>query len=288
MVEFRSTGGATVRSPAQDWNNRDLPVYFSRVAQYSTRTPTRSIPSAKTTGSNSPSNGTSSSHKNVGAIVGGAVGGVVALILVLLLGLYCLHRHRKTKKRRSVRVELDGNNVPHMLSAESKSEPSPGMQSVTPTRTTQSYNQAETGFRTASLNATVPASYSDSPIAYPPPVSPYDARSPQGQYFVPVAQTPQGRYMQPSYPPQPVQPFMSQQAYPYNPAEHALHQQHFPPPPVSQPAPPPSSSSGSVSPPSQTRTPANLYPQPLSVARRTGSETSATRGPAQGRFFEQD
>jgi len=283
----RATGGATVKSPAQSWDNRDLPVYFSRIPQSSSRTATRFIPSATAT-ENSPSrNGTSDPHKgsNVGAIAGGTVGGIVGLFLILSLVLYCLYRRKKAKKRRSVRVELDGNNVPQMLNAESKSEPSPGMQSVTPTRTTQSHSPVD--LSTAPPNATMPGSHPGSP-AHLSPTFPYDSHTPQGQYFVPVVHTPQGQYVQHLYPPQSAQPPMPPQAYPYNPAEHELHQQHFPPPPASQPAPTPSNYSGSTSPPSQTQTPAYLYPQPLAVSRRAGSETSATRGPVQGRFTEED
>ncbi|KAF2085940.1 hypothetical protein K490DRAFT_74814 [Saccharata proteae CBS 121410] len=81
VVGGTSTGGATVKSPAS-WDNRDLPVYFTRIPSYSARAATRSIP---TTTSTSTSSSSKKSSTDVGAIAGGAVGGVLGLAAILLL-----------------------------------------------------------------------------------------------------------------------------------------------------------------------------------------------------------
>ncbi|KAF1991092.1 hypothetical protein K402DRAFT_323651, partial [Aulographum hederae CBS 113979] len=77
------SGGATQIRP-QSWDNRDLPVYFSRVPTFPARTPTRAIP-----GPTSTSTGTPEESSNIAAIAGGAAGGGAALLIVLGVLIWC-------------------------------------------------------------------------------------------------------------------------------------------------------------------------------------------------------
>jgi hypothetical protein len=87
------TGGATATKPAS-WANSDLAVYFDRVATFSARAATRTIPS----GTANPSSTGNSKKTNIGAIAGGVVGGLVVLIIILSLILFCLSRRKKRRK----------------------------------------------------------------------------------------------------------------------------------------------------------------------------------------------
>ncbi|UPX17203.1 uncharacterized protein EKO05_0007572 [Ascochyta rabiei] len=92
------TGGATVTAPVS-WDNPDLAVYYSLKAPSVSRTATRILPSRSGTSSPQGSN-----KVKVGAIAGGIVGGLAALIAILSLILFCLHRRKKTEKRKDGQV----------------------------------------------------------------------------------------------------------------------------------------------------------------------------------------
>ncbi|KAI4954308.1 hypothetical protein J4E91_002020 [Alternaria rosae] len=88
------TGGATKTSPAT-WGHPDLATYYTLKPTFTARSATRSLPLA----TESASAG-SSKKSNVAAIAGGTVGGLVALIAILCLILFCLHRRKKSLKKK--------------------------------------------------------------------------------------------------------------------------------------------------------------------------------------------
>ncbi|KAF2142656.1 uncharacterized protein K452DRAFT_318239 [Aplosporella prunicola CBS 121167] len=231
-----STGGATVKSPEDDWGHRDLPVYFGRQAQFSARTATREIPEATGTSSSKgdKKNGGSGSH--TAAIAGGAAGGGVGLILIVALVFYCLWRRRKNnpkEKKERPPSELPAAPPAELAAAnsfrEAKSASSPSGSNATPAYTHD--GSTHTGGGSPIGGAAFPVS----------PQTPYTPGTPsqqalwsqqQQQYMQPPSpnspQYPGGVYAPPPqqhYPaPQPANP-------PYDPSQHALHQEHFPPPP---------------------------------------------------------
>jgi hypothetical protein len=89
------SGGATLVKPLNNWDNRDLPVYFSRVPNPITRTSTRYIPAA--TGDINPHNELSG-RKRAGVIAGAVLGALVILAILLSLVLFLLHL-KKTQRR---------------------------------------------------------------------------------------------------------------------------------------------------------------------------------------------
>ncbi|KAE8354609.1 hypothetical protein BDV28DRAFT_156106 [Aspergillus coremiiformis] len=83
------TGGATTKTPANGFDDRDLEIFFQRVYTAPTRQPTRAIP----TSTEPPS--TSAKSTPVGAIVGGVVGGVCGVSAAAVI-LYCCWRRKKS------------------------------------------------------------------------------------------------------------------------------------------------------------------------------------------------
>ncbi|KAI9802083.1 MAG: hypothetical protein M1833_002004 [Piccolia ochrophora] len=95
VVGGSSSGGATVKSPSNGWDDNALPVYFNQKASYTVRAPTRAIPSP--TGDPAPPPPNSTKKKNVGAIAGATVGAVVGLAALIILALI-LYRRRRNRK----------------------------------------------------------------------------------------------------------------------------------------------------------------------------------------------
>lgn len=302
----RATGGATVIKP-NSWDNRDLPVYFTRTPSYAERTATRSIPASYTSTSTSKSSGKST---NTGAIAGGVVGGVVALIAIVGLITFCLFRRRKRNAGKSEKAPIDPIELP---TNEQASELGGN----------ERYRDYPAGAKPSSPRS---EEYSPifgaghSPVATVSPQTPYTPGGPQGyppQYMVPV--TPmspnnQQQYYYPAGPPGAVPtamfnppsgpPYMPPppppNAQPYDPSQDALHNQHFPKPP--SPTQPMSfahfqqqhrfgasgtpsdygtSSSNSpeeyeFQPPTTSNTPAHFYPQPLQVASAVAGRQAST------------
>lgn len=231
------------------------------------------------------------------------MGGGVGLILLLCFMLCCLHRIKKKRKagRRSPSAgpaELPANSVTRIgfPPMEQKFAHSPVVHSGTPTY--------------SPLQGSSPVGAGRVPSSpYQTPISPYaQQKYPQDQYFAPHPSSPPPpagpypqQYPQPPSPsqhqqvyPQPPSPGHQQQLHPpYDPSQHALHQQHFPPPASQpQPTPTPSNYSEASYPPTQSNTPAHFYPQPLNVPSRsvsggTGASEMRNLKPTQGRFIEE-
>lgn len=94
---LRGDGGATLKAPTQGWNDRDLPVYFTRPYTQATRTPTRSLPASAATATRSPDQ--DSDSPNTAAIAGGAAGGGVVLIICIAACCWLCIRARKKKRQ---------------------------------------------------------------------------------------------------------------------------------------------------------------------------------------------
>ncbi|TKA45690.1 hypothetical protein B0A49_12057, partial [Cryomyces minteri] len=276
-----ATGGATVKSPAQNWNNRDLAVYFTRQASVATRTPTRAIPTstASATGhSTSTANG-SPEPSHTGTIAGGVVGGTVFLVLLLVSIVFCLRRRRNKEQRPEVTSpqELPANQI-----ATTYTEP----------KTMDSY-----ATHIPSSGGTYSSGHTTSPLPSLHPASPVSSQHPSSQQSSYAQSAPQGPYyvlpihdqqIQGFYPAQPLpqhlqppSPLQSNPQHPpYDPSQDPSRQHNYPPPPEhlqsghlapydgwhDYPAPSPSNYSGNL--PSAISTPAQFYPQPLNVATR--------------------
>ncbi|KAI9706253.1 MAG: hypothetical protein M1820_004828 [Bogoriella megaspora] len=286
-----ASGGATNRTPTDDWNNRDLAVYFTRYPSFDARTATRPVPGA--TGAPDSKSGGSS---NGGAIAGGVVGGVVGLGLIIGIVWFCLRRRKQqggakkigVKRSKTIRAELDATAAPveaggtplyHRPSKPGSSRSYDGAGSPEPTYST--------------TTSTLPP--------YTTPVSPY-GQQPQGMYMSPAQQQQQQQqqyynngYQQlhsQQYQQQPQQPQYQQ----YDPSQDIMRQQHYPPPQAGAVSPPgqsspdqhgsPVSYEAPRSPPTSQNTPAHFYPQPLHPNR--GSEGKRSPQPAHGRFIEED
>ncbi|KIW89467.1 uncharacterized protein Z519_09623 [Cladophialophora bantiana CBS 173.52] len=91
-------GGAIQKAPTNGWDDDRLSVYFGEKAVFTSRTPTRALPTATATSpSPKPSPPSPSKKTNIGAIVGGAVAGTVALLLAIGIACLCVRRHKKAK-----------------------------------------------------------------------------------------------------------------------------------------------------------------------------------------------
>jgi len=96
------SGGATKTAPALGWGaNNDLSVYFAETATYTVRTPTRAIPTATGT--------PTESHKHNAAVIGGAVGGGLGALILAFVILFCWIRQRRRSHR-----EFDGHVKGHL------------------------------------------------------------------------------------------------------------------------------------------------------------------------------
>ncbi|KAF2652473.1 hypothetical protein K491DRAFT_47074 [Lophiostoma macrostomum CBS 122681] len=107
------TGGASTTAPAS-WDNHDLGVLITRIATFSNRAATRTLP----TSTGQPS-GSGKSKTNVGAIAGGVIGGLAALIAILSLILFCLHRRKKALKNKGPKETAATSPPPAELAATS-------------------------------------------------------------------------------------------------------------------------------------------------------------------------
>jgi hypothetical protein len=124
------SGGATLVKPQQDFDNRDLPVYFSRVAPSTTRKPTRAIPTATGTGNHGSG---LSGGKRTGVIVGCILGGLILLAILLGVALCLLRRKKRERKSTASAAPSElPTNVTHEMNAESKYHPGSisGQQSI--------------------------------------------------------------------------------------------------------------------------------------------------------------
>ncbi|KAK5013024.1 hypothetical protein LTR39_003853 [Cryomyces antarcticus] len=294
-------GGATVKNPAQSWNNRDLGVYFSRQATVSARTPTRAIPTstAPASGNSTSNTNNSPSTSHTGAIAGGVVGGVLGLILVLAVVLRCLRR-RKNKEEHPVAVSPA--ELPANRSSAAYTDPK-----TLDSYGTQVQNSGGT-YSSAHTTSPLPSPHPASPVLVQPSSSPqqfYGQPAPQGPYFVVpthdqqmagfYSAQPQPQHFQPPSPPQ-----SHPQNPPYDPTRDPSRQHNYPPPPDQSghlaphdgghyhPAPSPSNYSDEF--PSTKSTPAQFYPQPLNVAgRQMSHEMPLVRSPqpVSGKFIEE-
>lgn len=95
-------GGATVRKPQNEWEHRDLPVYFSEVAKRPSRTPTRFIPTATGSSHSAPSSG---NRRRTGIIAGAIIAGLVLVISIVLL-IFCLRKQRVWRHRSAPQSSL--------------------------------------------------------------------------------------------------------------------------------------------------------------------------------------
>lgn len=90
-------GAATVTAPAT-WDNRDLPVYFTRTASNAARTPTRVVSTTASKVTNTATSDPSASSSPVlstGAIAGIAVGGAAVIVFIAVGCFLCLRRRKR-------------------------------------------------------------------------------------------------------------------------------------------------------------------------------------------------
>lgn len=233
------SGGATNTQP-HAWDDRDLPVYFSRQASLGERTATRIIPPATALP------GATGGHRHstsIGSIVGGVVGGVVALCLMLLLGFFCCMRKREADKDESLKELAEKPTVRETSPQElpthrwSSVEPPPHTSLRSPSSTASHFARSESQ---SSLNSLSPTLTGTSPTYgghYNPPAHLGAVFEDQPSQFS-AGQEQQQPQSPTVHSPQPLSP------EPYDPREHALHHQYFQPP---------------ASPPSAQNTPLNSY-----------------------------
>lgn len=315
-----SRGSATTKAP-DTWDNRDLPVYFSRFPTFAARTATRDV-SAATGGSNNASSG-DSGDSNVGAIVGGVVGGVGGLLLVLGLAWFCLRRRKKSKD--GVKEKQPQETNPVELAADDSTNLEGGV--VSELSATNSHRFRKDPGSPADHNLSpVYTQHSVSPNTTSPiighsggypvsPTTPYAPGGPPGMaggYMQPPLSPNTPQYMYPAGPPGTLPQYMFQppppNAQPYDPSQHALHNEHFPPPPSPSPRAghiglgiPSGSHPGMTATPSDysresepdsaypttsSNTPAHFYPQPLHVGRNVTQSTHASDTPLVGQISE--
>jgi len=89
-----TNGGATQIQPAGGWNDARVSVYFGEQASFTSRTPTRFIPTPTVSPTPPPPPPPTPAPSHTGAIVGGVIGGVAFLFFVFLLIWYCMRRRR--------------------------------------------------------------------------------------------------------------------------------------------------------------------------------------------------
>lgn len=94
VVGGNSNGGATKTAPSGGFDHPDLTALMTRTASAGTRTATRDVSGATSTGDSEPGN-----TLPTGAIVGIAVGGAIVLIGVGLAS-FCLIRKRRARRER--------------------------------------------------------------------------------------------------------------------------------------------------------------------------------------------
>ncbi|KAF2840717.1 hypothetical protein M501DRAFT_1014715 [Patellaria atrata CBS 101060] len=290
------SGGATLKGPAE-WSHRDLPVYFSRIPSFSARSPTRTIP----TSTASPTPTSRPDKTNIGAIAGGTIGGIISLILLLTLLWLCIKR-RKTKQSKqhsSIPIELPATTRTPKLIMEPKST-TPTNHSTSPS--TSPHINTPINYTSASLDAHNPQMYGDRqqyfhpsqppPTRLQPPVPVPGPYPPRTQHHHPSPDSPPYAHqhrLSPETPQYHSFPPPSQQTHPphqtlyptpYDPANHTLHRQHFPPPPPPNTSLPRAQTArgGTVgsegdwesvysdeTEQTTRRTPAHFYPRPLRI-----------------------
>jgi hypothetical protein len=213
----RSQGGATNKVPSTGWTDPRVEVYFDSVASFTSRAPTRALPTQTVTPKPSPSP-PHKSKTNIGAIAGGVAGGVLSLLLILLAW-FCICRRSKRRQ------------PSHPAPSSAKTEPSTSILTThyeIGDKPSILNSHTSTSRVTSSSNTSQPHShqYSDSiqrspPYTTPPPIDPYHLH----QYLTPI-QVPI-----PYYPPPQER---SQQPQNHHPA-HAPPQPHFAPPETYRP-----------------------------------------------------
>ncbi|KAF4313035.1 Galactose oxidase/kelch beta-propeller [Botryosphaeria dothidea] len=295
-----SAGAATNKAPST-WDDRDLPVYFSRIPTFAARTATRDVSTGEST-SGGGSGGGSSGSSNTGAIVGGVVGGVGGLLLVLGIGWWCL---RRRKKSRDAVKEKAPEQKPAELPAENLEG---GVVSELSATNSHRYRKGAGSSAGQNLSPaytpnTASPSLGGSGFAVSPQ-TPYAPGGPPGMvggYMQPPVSPSSPQYMYPAGPPGTLPQYMfplPPNAQPYDPSQHALHGEHFPPPPSPQGgqsglAVPSGHHPGMIATPSDysrdsepdsaypttsSNTPAHFYPQPL----QGGSVKASVRYQDQG------
>lgn len=189
LIKCRSTGGATVTTPAKGWADPDLPVYFTRKYTPSTRTATRSIPPTGTASSTTVPAPPAPHHTDTGAIAGGIVGGAVVLIGCIALAIFCLRRQKQ--KRNPTPSDHQTQPVPPMAELPNSNPTAPHspndmhkVQSNLSPATAYSYPSTSPHAAPAPLYRT-PTSELPSDFPYTPPDGP--AWQPQPYYPPPAA-----------------------------------------------------------------------------------------------------
>lgn len=244
------------------------------------------------------------------------MGGIGGLLLVLGLAWFCLRRRKKSKdgaiekapeqkpaELPAGNIESGRGGVVSELSASDshryqKRGGSPNPQNLSPVHTHHSASPSTA-----------------SPIGFPvSPQMPYGPGGPPGMaggYVQPPVSPSSPQYMYPAGPPGTMPQYMYQppppNAQPYDPSQHALHNEHFPAPPSPQAgsaglAVPTGQHPGMVQTPSDysresepdsaypptttSNTPAHFYPNPLHVGRNVTQSTHASDTPLVGRISE--
>lgn len=259
----------------------------------------------------------------MGAIVGGVVGGVGGLLLVLGLAWFCLRRRKKSKD--GVKEKQPQETNPVELAADDSTNLEGGV--VSELSATNSHRFRKDPGSPADHNLSpVYTQHSVSPNTTSPiighsggypvsPTTPYAPGGPPGMaggYMQPPLSPNTPQYMYPAGPPGTLPQYMFQppppNAQPYDPSQHALHNEHFPPPPSPSPRAghiglgiPSGSHPGMTATPSDysresepdsaypttsSNTPAHFYPQPLHVGRNVTQSTHASDTPLVGQISE--
>jgi hypothetical protein len=271
--------------PQGGWGNRDLPVYFSRIPRFPTRTPTRAIQTA----TGHPDNSGLAVGRKIGTIVGAVIGGLVVLIVLLSVLLLLLRRIKKQRRigSSSRPAELPAvSGTPDLLSAHYSQEPKHPISEQQPI--VPRYVHSPTGTTTQSASpATSPRGRS--PGGHVPTWE--SSFTPNSTYSHPQAVFPLGPY----YPAQ-EQPVTAgaennaRRPYPEADIKQTGQPQHsfqqLNPNDFERPRPAPSPSNYSEATEtdqrqSMNKTPIGFYPQPLNVSKQKSREDMivATSGP---------
>jgi hypothetical protein len=159
---YRSSGGANVIRPSQ-WDNRDLPVFFSRLGRFPTLTPTRHIPS--------PTGGThkhgSTNKRRAGTIAGATISSIVFVILTAAIAFFFIrrrthhHNQEEPESKRVSRVELPSSTTPELHAMSVVHEAKPAVE--VPEGTEGTFYQSQSSTETSS-----PVRQASEPVVLPP------------------------------------------------------------------------------------------------------------------------
>ncbi len=160
----RPRGGATKKSPSNDWDDPRVGVYFGQQAAFVSRTPTRAIPTQTATVVPVPVN-PGGKKSNIGAIVGGTVGGIAVLLLAIGLVFFCLK-----KRKRHQQAQVGSAPAPGQTNVAYPPSPTSGYASEAKFSVVGPASTTQVGSPNLSSHSPVHSYTHPSPYTTPPPV----------------------------------------------------------------------------------------------------------------------